>query len=131
MSARWTAALACPHAAGRVAIPRPADRAPGAAEVQLALDLLGREHARRSSRETCPIGRRFMDAAQAAWGEFSCELFDLELRLEDLARQLDSIDDAGDVKARIEAGELHDEWIAVGRQLAAARAERTNGCAGR
>ena len=94
--------------------------------MQLALDLLIREHARRAPRGGCPAGRQLLDEARAVWGESSCELSDLELQLRDLAARLDSLDDACDPKARIEGRELHDEWAAVGRQLSAARAERSN-----
>jgi hypothetical protein len=126
VSARWTATLACPHAAGRVALPRAPGHAPSAAEVQLALDVLVREHARRARRQPCPSGDHLVDGARAVWAEFSCELFDLELRLKELAVRLDSLDDACDPKARIEGRELHQEWAAVKRQLAAACAERSS-----
>ena len=126
MSGSWTATLACPHPSGRVALSRADDQAPGAAEVRLALDLLAREHARRARTEKCPAECRLVDPARAAWGEFACELSDLERRLKDLALQLDCLDDACDPKARIEGRELHEEWVAVGRRLAETRAERGN-----
>ena len=126
MSATWTATLQCPHVAGRVAVARPAGRPPSPAEVQLALHVLGLEHVRRAPRGPCPVGRRLMDAAWAVWDEFRCELLDLELRLDDLAAQLGSLDDACDPKARIEAADLRTAWAAAERDLTAARAERRN-----